>query len=285
MKIVTSPAEMKTLSLTFQKAGKKVGLVPTMGALHAGHVSLLKTAQQLCDVVVMSIFVNPAQFGPSEDFARYPRPFDEDCKKAEENWCDVVFAPSEKGMYPEGYSTYVNVEKITDGLCGANRPGHFRGVATVVLKLINIVMPHIAVFGQKDGQQCLVIKRMIADLNVPVKLVIAQTVRETDGLALSSRNAYLTQDERNEAPQIYKGLKNALALYESGERSAARICSAVKETYREAATFSVEYVEMVDTITVDAVSAVSGPALVAVAVRTRKSKTRLIDNIVLGGSL
>jgi pantoate--beta-alanine ligase len=285
MKIVTSPAEMKILSLTFQKAGKKVGLVPTMGALHAGHVSLLKTAQQLCDIVVMSIFVNPTQFGPAEDFKKYPRPFDEDCKKAEENWCDVVFAPSEEGMYPAGYSTYVNVEKTTDRLCGANRPGHFRGVTTVVLKFINIVMPHIAVFGQKDGQQCIVIKRMIADLNVPVKLVIAPTVRESDGLAMSSRNAYLTQDERSEAPEIFKGLKNALALYESGERDAKRLCSSVAETYRRAAGFSVEYVELVDTVTAEAVSAFSGTALLAVAVRTRESKTRLIDNIVLGGSL
>ena len=285
MKIVTSPSEMKTLSLTFQKAGKRVGLVPTMGALHAGHLSLLKTAQQLCDVSVMSIFVNPAQFGPSEDLAKYPRPFAEDCRKAEENWCDVVFAPSEAGMYPAGYSTHVNVEKVTDRLCGANRPGHFRGVATVVLKLINIVMPQVAVFGQKDGQQCIVIRRMVADLNVPVKLVIAPTVRETDGLAMSSRNTYLTQDERSEAAQIHKGLADALALYESGERTAAVLCSAVRDACKDSATFSVEYIELVDAVTALPVSDVSGPALLAVAVRTRESKTRLIDNIVVGGSL
>jgi pantoate--beta-alanine ligase len=285
MKIVTNPGEMKTLSLTLQKAGKKVGLVPTMGALHAGHMSLLKTAQHLCDVTVMSIFVNPAQFGPAEDFSKYPRPFGEDCKKAEENWCDVVFAPSEKDMYPDGYSTYVDVEKITDRLCGASRPGHFRGVTTVVLKLVNIVMPQVAVFGQKDGQQCLVIKRMVADLNVPVKLVIAPTVREADGLAMSSRNAYLTQAERSVAPEIYKGLAKAQALYDSGERSARKLCFSAAETYRKAAGFSVEYIELVDAVTAQAASTVSGTALLAVAVRTRESKTRLIDNIVLGGSL
>jgi pantoate--beta-alanine ligase len=173
MKIVKSPAEMKNLSMTMQRSGSSVGLVPTMGALHKGHVSLLDRIKDTCDFSVMSIFVNPVQFGPKEDFQKYPRPFDDDCEIAEKAGCDVIFAPSKEDMYPENYFTYVNVENITDGLCGASRPGHFRGVATVVLKFFNIVMPQIACFGQKDAQQVLVIKRMVHDLNLSVTIDVA----------------------------------------------------------------------------------------------------------------
>ncbi len=284
MKIVTNPAEMKNLSITFQRAGKTVGLVPTMGALHKGHVSLIKAAQRHCDMVVTSIFVNPIQFGPAEDFSKYPRPFESDCSVAEQSGCDVVFAPAKDDMYPSDHATYVHVENITGVLCGAARPGHFTGVATVVLKLFNIVAPQAAVFGQKDAQQCLVIRRMVRDLNSSVKLLFAPTVREEDGLAMSSRNSYLSPEERRDAPLLYAGLSSAVALYESGERSAARLRGAVEAACRRATQFSVEYIEIVDMNTVSPLATVRSPALAAVAVRTNLTKTRLIDNVVLGGT-
>jgi pantoate--beta-alanine ligase len=285
MKIVTNPSEMRNLSLTYQKAGKTVGLVPTMGALHDGHISLLKTVRRLCDISVMSVYVNPVQFGPTEDLSKYPRPFDKDCEKAEQNGCDVVFAPTDNKMYPEEYSTFVDVEKVTNMLCGSSRPGHFKGVCTVVLKFLNIVSPQAAIFGQKDLQQCLVIKRMATDLNCPVKLLFAPTIREADGLALSSRNVYLTQKERSQAPIIQKGLLKALALYESGERNASRIRKSIAAEYDAADVFSIEYIEIVDIRRAVPVDTAGPEAAAAVAVRTTESKTRLIDNILLGGSL
>ena len=182
MKTVELVSDMRNLSRTFQKAGRTVCLVPTMGALHEGHLSLLRLAKKQYDIAVLSIFVNPAQFGPKEDFDRYPRPFEQDCKMAEKNGCDVVFHPSSTDMYPEGYSTYVTVEKVSECAGRQNQAGHFKGVATVVLKLFNIVGPQAAVFGQKDGQQCVVLKRMVKDLHVPVKLIFGETVREQTGL-------------------------------------------------------------------------------------------------------
>jgi pantoate--beta-alanine ligase len=285
MKIVTSPSDMKSLSLAYRKAGRTIGFVPTMGALHEGHLSLLAAARAICDIVVMSIFVNPTQFGPSEDFSTYPRPFDADCAQAEQNGCDVVFAPAKENMYPKGYSTYVNVETITDVLCGARRPGHFKGVCTVVLKLFNIVSPHIAVFGQKDLQQCMVIKRMVQDLVVSVRLVFAPIVREHDGLAKSSRNVYLTKEERGEAPLLYKGLLKACAAYEAGERNAQNLKDGISHELRAARFFSTEYIDIVDLQSSLPVSEIKGPAGAAVAVRTGRSHTRLIDNILLGGTL
>jgi pantoate--beta-alanine ligase len=284
MKIVTSPSEIKNLSTTYRKAGKTVGLVPTMGALHAGHASLLAECRRQSDIVVMSIFVNPIQFGPTEDFSKYPRPFDADCSIAEQNGCDVVFAPDAGAIYPADFSTFVNVEKITGTLCGATRPGHFKGVATVVLKFFNIVSPHVAVFGQKDAQQCLVIRRMVRDLDCPVRLVFAPTVREKDGLAMSSRNSYLSPEERRAAPLIYKGLSTAASLFVSGERTAARLNETVTHAVRGSTLLSVEYIEIVDRETLMPVLQLSAPALVAVAVRTTETGTRLIDNVVLGGT-
>jgi pantoate--beta-alanine ligase len=285
MKIVATISDMKNLSLTFRTAGRKVALVPTMGALHEGHLSLVKLARHHCSTVVMSIFVNPTQFGPSEDFAQYPRPFEEDCAKAEAAGCDVVFAPSKSEMYPEGNTTSVTVEHLSNQLCGASRPGHFKGVATVVLKFINIVSPYTAVFGQKDALQCIIIKRMVADLNCPVELVFAPTMRGPDGLAMSSRNTYLTSAERGCAGLIFKGIEKANALYASGERNAARIRTAVMELYKHASLFTVEYVEIVDLVRVQPLVKIESPALVAVAVRTTETRTRLIDNIILGGTL
>jgi pantoate--beta-alanine ligase len=285
MKIIKSISEMKNFSHTLRKAGKKIGFVPTMGALHEGHLSLLRTIQKQCDISVLSIFVNPTQFGPHEDFNKYPRPFDEDCQKAKDNWCDIIFAPASEEMYPQDYCTYVEVQKVSENLCGKYRVGHFRGVATVVLKLINIVMPHFVIFGQKDAQQCIVIKRMIEDLNVNVNMLIGETVREPDGLAMSSRNSYLTQEERNEAPNIYKGLQKAELLYQNGERDSNKIISAVNEIYKKSETFNVEYIDVVDTKLVQPISIIKDKALLAVAVRTKQTNTRLIDNVILGGSL
>jgi pantoate--beta-alanine ligase len=285
MKIVTSVSEMKNLSLTFQKAGRTVALVPTMGAIHEGHISLVNLARKQCGTVVMSVFVNPVQFGPREDFVQYPRPFAEDCAKAEAAGCDVVFAPEKSEMYPEGYATFLTVQHLSDQLCGASRPGHFRGVATVVMKFFNIVSPHIAVFGQKDALQCIIIKRMAEDLNCPVKLVFAPTVREADGLAMSSRNTYLSSAERSGAPLLYKGLSKAAELYTAGERNSARLRSAVLDLYERAISFTVEYVEIIDLVTVQPLVKIEHAGLVAVAVRTKDTNTRLIDNIILGGTL
>jgi len=285
MKIVKSPAEMKNLSTTMQRSGNSVGLVPTMGALHKGHISLLERVKDVCDFSVMSIFVNPVQFGPNEDFQKYPRPFDADCEMAEKAGCDVIFAPSKEDMYPENYCTYVNVEDITDGLCGASRPGHFRGVATVVLKFFNIVMPQIASFGQKDAQQVLIIKRMVHDLNLSVTIDIAPILREESGIAMSSRNAYLSSAEREAAPIIYKGLCNAVTQFNAGVTKSDALINVVRNVIGESSLLDIEYVELVDTVKIKPVVSISSTALIAVACRTKESRTRLIDNIVVGGVL
>lgn len=277
--------EMKNLCLTYQRSGKTIGLVPTMGALHRGHLSLLERAGSQTDITAMSLFVNPTQFGPQEDFQKYPRLFEQDCSKAQGAGCDILFAPTVKEMYPEPYFTFVSVERITETLCGAKRPGHFRGVATVVLKLFNIVNPQVAVFGQKDAQQVAVIKRMVHDLNLSIKIDVAPIVREDDGLAMSSRNAYLTQSERSEVHLISAGLKKAEALYSSGERDAGAIKDAVRKEYSRAGFFNPEYIEVADTVFLKPAEKISVPVILAVACVTRESKTRLIDNIVLGGSL
>lgn len=286
MKIIRSVTEMKNFSLTYQKSGKTVGLVPTMGALHKGHLSLIDIAKSECDLTVMSIFVNPTQFGPAEDFQKYPRTFDADCEMAQEAGCDIIFAPGDKEMYPSGYNTYVSVENITDRLCGASRPGHFRGVATVVLKFFNIIMPQTAVFGLKDAQQVIVIKRMIHDLNLSIKIKAAPIIREADGLAMSSRNVYLTSDERREVPVIYSGLRKALSDFDKGEKNVSKLKDMLKKEYEIAShILSVEYIEIVDLINVLPLEVISDTALIAVALRTKQSNTRLIDNIVVGGAL
>lgn len=285
MEIIISPERMYEYSQQCRSGGQKIALVPTMGALHSGHLSLLDIARREADVTVMSIFVNPAQFGPSEDFNKYPRPFEEDCRKAEAAGCDVIFAPTKEMMYPAGYNTYVSVENITENLCGASRPGHFRGVTTVVLKLFNIVNPHVAIFGQKDAQQVLVIKRMAEDLNHPVKVIVAPIVREADGLAMSSRNVYLTKDERSEVAVIKRALDRGIFIYEKGERHATAIKNEIYSVLNTSKMLSVEYVEIVDTVTVQPMEIIPAPALIAVACRTAQSKTRLIDNAIAGGSL
>jgi pantoate--beta-alanine ligase len=276
---------MHRWSQTARAQGRTIGFVPTMGALHEGHLSLVKKSKERTDATVMSIFVNPTQFGPAEDFERYPRPRDADCGKARAAGCDAVFVPETADLYPRGYRTYVTVEGLDQKLCGASRSGHFRGVATVVLKLFNVVAPDTAFFGQKDAQQVIVLRRMIQDLHVPVAIEVCPTVREADGLAMSSRNAYLTPAERVAAPVIYQGLRAALALYEAGERNAARFGRASEAVIDTTPVIKKEYIEIVDIKTLDPLTAVTSSALMAIAARTTESNTRLIDNVVIGGSL
>ncbi len=285
MKILTTIKEMTAESSAAHAAGKTVALVPTMGALHAGHLSLIDLAKQHADIVVVSVFVNPTQFGPQEDFNKYPRPFEADCALAMKQGCDIVFAPSKQEMYPREYFTYVTVDTLSDRLCGAFRPGHFKGVSTVVLKFFNIVAPDYAVFGLKDIMQCIVIKRMADDLNLPVELVFAPTIRESDGLAMSSRNVYLTIPERTAAPGIRKALQKAAALFEEGEKRVSVLTKSITDAFEKEPLFAMEYVEIVDTLQAKGLEIIESKAIVAIAVRTKESKTRLIDNIVLGGSL
>ena len=270
---------MREISDRKRADGSKIGLVPTMGALHEGHLSLIKQAVDRCDFCVVSIFVNPAQFGPREDFTRYPRDLDGDARLVETAGAQLIFAPGSSGMYPVGYATFVTVERLTEPLCGRSRPTHFRGVATVVSKLFAIVNPHIAVFGQKDAQQLAVIKRMVRDLNVPVEIVSCSTVREPDGLAMSSRNRYLSEEERRQAPVLYRSLRTAQELVDAGVTDALEIERKVRGVLAGSPLLSVEYVEIVDPDEMTAVEDVRGGALLALAARL--GKTRLIDNIVL----
>lgn len=258
-----------------------IGLVPTMGALHAGHERLIQTARKECKTVVVSIFVNPIQFGPNEDYTRYPRTLEADAAVCESLGTDLIFAPPVEEMYPEPQLTFVEVGRVAEHLCGKFRPGHFRGVATVVLKLLNIVQPHRAYFGEKDMQQLMVIRRMVSDLNVPVEIVGVPTVREADGLALSSRNAYLNGEERKAAPALYRALQEAVKRIETGEKRAASIRDAALKVLAEQPLIRVEYFDVVDPIELQPIERIDGPARVAAAIWI--GKTRLIDNIGLRG--
>jgi pantoate--beta-alanine ligase len=260
-------------------AGKQIGLVPTMGYLHEGHISLLKAAQAECDFVVVSIFVNPLQFGPNEDFSRYPRDLERDAKMLEENGCDVLFAPSIVEMYPEPMYTHVDVPSLGESLCGASRPGHFRGVATVVSKLLNIVLPDKAYFGQKDGQQVAVIKRMVKDLNFPVDIVTVPIVREPDGLAKSSRNVYLSEDDRVHATVLYRSLVWAEDQIRSGVRDATTILDGMRRMIEAEPGVRVDYVEAVNMQTIKPIQVLDGEIMIAVAAYV--GPARLIDNLQL----
>ena len=284
-----SPAEMK-ISETVEDAratsrsatisGKRVGLVPTMGALHEGHLSLVRAAKAKCDVVAVSLFVNPAQFGPNEDFSQYPRTFERDRKLLEKEGVHLLFAPSVDEMYPKGASTYVTVENLSQKLCGKSRPGHFRGVTTVVSKLFHIVEPHAAFFGQKDAAQATIIRRMVRDLNIPVEIVVCPIVREPDGLAMSSRNAYLDPQQRKSALVLYRSLMRVQELFNHSERNAARLIAAGKETFAQEPSMRLDYFEIVDPGNLESLSHLSQRSLVAVAAFV--GTTRLIDNIELG---
>jgi pantoate--beta-alanine ligase len=259
--------------------GKTIGLVPTMGALHAGHVSLIEAARRQCDAVVVSIFVNPTQFGPGEDLDKYPRPFEQDLEICRAHGVGAVFAPSPGQMYPQENVTWVAVEKLTEPLCGRSRPGHFRGVTTVCAKLFNIVGPDVAFFGQKDGQQARVIEQMVADLNMPLAIVVCPTVREPDGLAVSSRNQYLSPEHRTDATQIYQALRRGRELIEAGERRAEVVRAEMRTVLEQVPAIEIEYVSLVDAGTLDEVSEARGRVMAAIAVRLGSG--RLIDNILV----
>ncbi len=279
MKTIENISKMSIFVKTMKRAGKSIGLVPTMGYLHEGHSSLVRAAKKHTDVVVMSIFINPIQFGPKEDFEKYPRDMKHEGEMAREAGVDVIFYPSLKDMYPEGYATYVTVEKLTGNLCGESRPGHFRGVATVVTKLFNIVKPEAAYFGQKDMQQALMIKKMASDLNMDIEVKIMPVVREKDGLAMSSRNMYLSDAERKDAAVLYQSLKSAEMLIKNGERDARKVIRAVDDMIKAKQSARIEYVKLVDARELKDVKMITGEIALAVAVFF--SNTRLIDNITI----
>jgi pantoate--beta-alanine ligase len=257
-----------------------VGFVPTMGFLHAGHISLVRAARDECASVVASIFVNPTQFGPKEDLARYPRDLPHDLSLLESAGVDLVWTPMAEDMYPPGYQTWVQVEELTRRLEGEVRPGHFRGVTTVVAKLFNAVSPHKAYFGQKDAQQAAVVRRMAKDLDFPIEIIVCPTLRETDGLAMSSRNTYLSQEERRAATILFRGLSAAKVVYELGERSAEKLRTVVREEVVAEPLAKLQYVSCADYDSLEELEIVTGKALLSMAVYM--GKTRLIDNFVLG---
>ena len=279
MKIIHTIAEMRNACAEAGRGGKRLGFVPTMGALHEGHLSLVRAARKRCDVVAVSIFVNPTQFGPTEDFSKYPRSFERDRELLGAEGVDLLFAPSVEEMYPQGAVTFVTVEGLSGKLCGRSRPGHFRGVTTVVAKLFNIVQPDVAFFGQKDAAQAVIIKRMVRNLDLPVEIAVCPIVREPDGLAMSSRNAYLNAEQRRAATVLHRALVQVQSLAGKGERRAAPLIEAAHRVFREEPAVRVDYVEIVDNETLDPAEDVSGGALVAVAALV--GATRLIDNIVL----
>lgn len=280
MKIIKTIREMQALSRTWTEPGQTLGLVPTMGALHEGHLSLVRRAQNDNDYTVVSIFVNPTQFGPNEDFSRYPRDEESDIRKLQSCGVDAVFLPSGSEMYPEGFSTSIIVGEIGNKLCGASRPGHFNGVATVVAKLFNIVIPERAYFGQKDFQQTVVIRKLVDELNFDISIVVCPTVREPDGLAMSSRNQYLNDKERKAAAVLYRALKQSEDLYALGTiADSDEIRTAVRKTIASEPLARTEYIDVVDTDNLAPVRRLDRPAAVCVAVRI--GNTRLIDNIIL----
>ncbi len=270
---------MQKIIKVLKKQGKSIGFVPTMGALHAGHASLIQKCREENGIAVLSTFVNPAQFGPKEDFKKYPRPQRRDKLFAKQNKVDIIFYPSVDVIYPTGFLTYINVEQIDNVLCGQSRPGHFRGVATVVGKLLNIVQPDVMYLGQKDGQQVVVLRKMAADLNFPVRIKVCPTIREKDGLALSSRNQYLNSKERQEAPVLYQALKIARAKIARGERQAGKIINMISAHIRKNSSAKIDYVACVDADSLASVKKIQGSIMIALAAKFRK--TRLIDNIIV----
>jgi len=270
---------MRSASRAVRRGGGRLGFVPTMGALHEGHLSLVRAARASCGVVAASIFVNPTQFGPAEDLAKYPRSFERDCELLEREGVELVFAPSVEEMYPAGAVTWVTVEGLSDKLDGRSRPGHFRGVTTVVAKLFHVVEPDAAFFGQKDAAQVAIIRRMVRDLNLPVEIVVCPIVREADGLAMSSRNAYLDGEQRKRALVLHRSLVRVQQLVDAGERDVGRLMAAGREEFARENSVRLDYFEIVDAETLDGLESVSGGALVAVAAFV--GNTRLIDNVFL----
>lgn len=280
IKVISSVREMRDTARLARSKGKSLAFVPTMGFLHEGHASLMREGRSLGDILVTSIFVNPTQFGAGEDFESYPRDLGRDLKTARDCGVDIIFAPTASEMYPKDFQTWVNVEKVSLPLCGASRPGHFRGVTTVVCKLFNILMPTCALFGEKDFQQLTLIRRMVADLNMDVVIIGMPTVRETDGLAMSSRNAYLSADERKGALCLSRALDAACGLYRSGESSADVLRNELIEILQREPSAKIDYAELRDAETLEEVSTVNDRTVIALAARI--GATRLIDNVIVG---
>ncbi len=285
MEIINRIPRMMSVARELRAEGARIGLVPTMGALHEGHLSLMSLAREMCDKVVVSIFVNPAQFGPSEDFERYPRDIARDAELAFTREVDLIFAPSPEDMYPPGFSTYVVVEGLSEKLEGASRPGHFRGVTTVVNKLFNIVHPHFAFFGRKDAQQVILIKRMVRELSMDVEIVVGPTVREEDGLALSSRNVYLSTEERKAATVLRRALERARTSYNGGERDSARLLAAMRNIIEADPHARIDYLAITGISNLNPVETIPADRPILISLAVFIGKTRLIDNIVLNGDL
>ena len=281
MRTISSAAQVTALCQEARRSGKRVGLVPTMGALHEGHLSLVRTARSQSDVVVVSLFVNPTQFGPKEDLSKYPRTLEKDTALLQAEKVDFLFNPSVDEMYPPGASTWVIVEGLSEKLDGRSRPGHFRGVTTIVAKLFNIVEPDLAFFGQKDAAQAAIIRRMVRDLDFDVRIVVCPIVREKDGLAMSSRNVYLNPDQRKAATVLYRALMRVQTLADQGESNSAKLIAAGKQVIAEEPLARLDYLEIVNWDALDPVPDISRGALVAVAAYV--GETRLIDNVVLQG--
>lgn len=280
MKVCQTIGEVRGALRKERKFGHSIGFVPTMGYFHEGHLSLMRRARSECDVVVISIFVNPTQFGPAEDYTSYPKDIERDKKMAEEVGVDYAFIPSVEEIYPSGYSTYVDVEgPLTEGLCAAGRPGHFRGVATVVTKLFNIVQSDKAYFGQKDAQQAIIIRRMVKDLNMPTEIIVCPIVREADGLAMSSRNVYLSKEERKAALVLSRSLKRVEGMIAQGERNAKAVRNNVEKMINGEPLANLEYVAVCSTDNLQEIEEIQGEALIAVAARF--GKARLIDNTII----
>jgi pantoate--beta-alanine ligase len=279
MEVAKTIEAVRSIVKAARSESKKIGLVPTMGALHVGHISLIDAAVKDCDFVAVSIFVNPTQFCPGEDFEKYPRPMEADLEICRKAGADVVFSPAPREMYPAENLTWVSVEKLTEPLCGRSRPGHFRGVTTVCAKLFNIVSPDVAYFGQKDGQQAIVIRRMVTDLNMPLEIVICPTVREPNGLAISSRNQYLSEQQRKDASNIYKSLRECRRMIEAGTNETHQIIAGMRKILQQIPSGQIEYISIVDAETLESIEEIAGKVLAAVAVKI--GPARLIDNILV----
>lgn len=282
MRIIEKVSEMQQQADAWRREGKRIALVPTMGYLHRGHLTLMQKARNHADIAVMSVFVNPIQFGPGEDFERYPRDMERDVRLAKEAGVDVAFSPSATDMYPEGYQTHIEVTEVTRPLCGKSRPGHFQGVTTVVGKLFHIVKPHTAIFGEKDFQQLVAIRRMVKDLNMDIEILGHPIVREEDGLAMSSRNVYLNSEQRNNALRLSQSLREAQTLVRQGERNSAAVLAQVRNILEAGEDMRIDYAEMRHPETLQEAQQIEGPTLLALAVFV--GATRLIDNCVLNAS-
>jgi pantoate--beta-alanine ligase len=280
MEIIKIPKAMQKIADSIHRAGKTIGFVPTMGYLHQGHLDLVKIARKRSDIVVTSIFVNPTQFGPKEDLNKYPRDFNRDKKLLVKEKVDYIFYPTVKSMYQKDYTTFIDLPFLANVLCGKSRPAHFQGVATIVAKLFNIVKPDLAVFGQKDGQQAVIIKQMVQDLNFPIKIIIAPTTREKDGLAMSSRNIYLTPEQREQqATVLYHALQHAKKMIKDGEKNIHKIIALMEELIQSMPDAEIDYIQIVNANTLQPIKQISGTILIALAVKF--GHCRLIDNTIV----